>query len=63
MNPRCPRTHGLGGIHQSHLDALCVGDFPLPSHDAVEPSPEEVKIGKLIADNLVDNGATLQMGE
>ena len=63
VNPRCPRTQGPGGIHQSHLDVLCVGDFPLPSHEAVEPTPEEAKIGELIATNLVADGATLQMGE
>ena len=27
------------------------------------PSPEEEKIGELIAENLVDDGATLQMGK
>lgn len=62
VNPRCPRTHGPGGIHQSHLDVLCVQEFKLPELKVKPESPEEAKIGQLIAENLVDDGATLQMG-
>lgn len=62
MNPQCPRTHGPGGIHQSHLDVLTVADFPLPEHKMGTISEADKKIGKLIAENLVDDGATLQMG-
>ena len=62
MNPRCPRTHGPGGIHQSHLDVLCVSEFNLPELKIKPESREEAKIGQLIADNLVEDGATLQMG-
>lgn len=62
VNPRCPRTHGPGGIHQSHLDVLCVSEFKLPELKIRPESPEEAKIGSLIAENLVDDGATLQMG-
>lgn len=63
VNPRCPRTHGPGGIHQSHLDVLCVSEFKLPELKIRSESPEEAKIGSLIAENLVDDGATLQMGK
>jgi len=63
VNPRCPRTHGPGGIHQSHLDVLCVSEFKLPELKIKPESPEEAKIGSLIAENLVDDGATLQMGK
>ena len=62
VNPRCPRTNGPGGIHQSHLDVLCVQEFKLPELKVKPESPEEAKIGQLIADNLVEDGATLQMG-
>ncbi|KXJ11048.1 uncharacterized protein LOC110244318 [Exaiptasia diaphana] len=62
VNPQCPRTHGPGGIHQSHLDCLTVADFPLHQHKPGVISEADGKIGKLIAENLVDNGATLQMG-
>jgi hypothetical protein len=36
--------------------------FPMPELKKGKPSEEEEKIGKLIADNLVEDGATLQMG-
>lgn len=62
VNPQCPRTQGSGAIHQSHLDVLTVADYPLPEHKIATPSAEDLKIGKLIAENLVDDGATLQMG-
>ncbi|KAL9953208.1 hypothetical protein ACROYT_G040586 [Oculina patagonica] len=62
VNPRCPRTHGPGGIHQSHLDVLCVSEFKLPELKIKPESPEEAKIGQYIAENLVEDGATLQMG-
>ncbi|KAK3749477.1 hypothetical protein QZH41_013458, partial [Actinostola sp. cb2023] len=62
VNPQCPRTHGPGGIHQSHLDCLTVADFPLHEHKPGVISDADRQIGKLIAENLVDNGATLQMG-
>ena len=49
-------------IHQSHLDAMVTVDDPLPELNLGKPSPEEDRIGQLIADNLVQDGATLQMG-
>lgn len=49
-------------IHQSHLDAMVEWDFPLPELKKGKTTAEETKIGKLIADNLVEDGATLQMG-
>lgn len=61
-NPQCPRTYGDGQVHQSHLDAFVYMDHPLPVAHKKEPSKEDTKIGHLIAENLVDNGATLQMG-
>lgn len=38
-------------------------DDDLPSRAPSTASPVENAIGRLIADNLVDNGATLQMGK
>ena len=58
-----PRTFGDGVIHQSHLDAMVTVDDPLPELNLGKPSPEEDRIGQLIADNLVQDGATLQMGK
>ncbi|KAJ7358896.1 hypothetical protein OS493_020734 [Desmophyllum pertusum] len=62
VNPRCPRTHGPGGIHQSHLDVLCVSEFELPELKIKPESPEEARIGQFIAENLVEDGATIQTG-
>jgi len=61
-NVNLPRTFGDGLIHMSHIDALVEGNFPLPERKRSEPSEVEEKIGKLIAENLVEDGATLQMG-
>ena len=57
-----PRTFGDAIIHQSHFDYAVEIDEPLPEHGGSPPSDVELKIGKLIGENLVDNGATLQMG-
>ncbi|VDK59594.1 unnamed protein product, partial [Anisakis simplex] len=63
-NKHMPRTFGDSVIHQSHIDVMIeLNDHPLHERPVGGPaSPEEMKIGKIIADNLVDNGATLQMG-
>jgi hypothetical protein len=37
-------------------------DEELPMRYPAKSSPIEIAIGRLIADNLVENGATLQMG-
>lgn len=57
-----PRTFGDSIIHQSHFDFAARIDEPLPSHGGKAPTEQETKIGQLIAENLVDDGATLQMG-
>lgn len=62
VNPRLPRTFGDATIHVSHFDALVEGDKELPEHKPDVLTEVELSIGRLIADNLVQNGATLQMG-
>ncbi len=62
VNPKIPRTFGDGTIHVSHLDCIVNVDEELPMRLPAKSSPIESAIGRLIADNLVDNGATLQMG-
>lgn len=57
-----PRTFGDAAIHSSHFDAMTEIDVPLPQHGGKGPSDVEAKIGQLIAENLVHDGATLQMG-
>ncbi|XP_042239609.1 4-hydroxybutyrate coenzyme A transferase-like [Homarus americanus] len=62
VNPCMPRTFGDGVIHKSHFDAMVDGICNLPEHEPKERSDVENEIGRLIAEELVVNGATLQMG-
>jgi 4-hydroxybutyrate CoA-transferase len=61
VNPRMPRSHGDGLIHIDQIDAMVEVDEPIP-----EPAPHvltdvERAIGRHCAE-LVDDGATLQIG-
>ena len=58
-----PRTFGDALVHQSHFDYVVPINRPLPAHGGGAPHENEKKIGQLIASNLIDDGATLQMGE
>lgn len=58
-----PRTFGDSLIHVSHIDYAVNIDEPLPQHPAKKQDPVEMAIGKHIAENLVVDGATLQMGK
>jgi hypothetical protein len=62
VNPQMPRTFGDATVHQSHFDYAVKVDSPLPEHGGRPPTEIETKIGKQIAGNLVEDGATLQMG-
>lgn len=62
VNKNMPRTFGHAVIHQSHFDALVEGHIPLPDHKVKDLSDVEKAIGKHIAENLVEDGATMQMG-
>lgn len=57
-----PRTFGDGVIHMSHCDVMVQVNEPLPELHIPPLTEEENKIGSLIAENLVQDGATLQMG-
>uniref|UniRef100_A0A915CTC5 Acetyl-CoA hydrolase n=1 Tax=Ditylenchus dipsaci TaxID=166011 RepID=A0A915CTC5_9BILA len=61
-NSNVPRTFGDGLIHSSHIDVIVHQDFPLHVRNFGQVSEVETKIGQLIAENLVDDGSTLQMG-
>jgi hypothetical protein len=57
-----PRTFGDAAVHESQFDYAVEVDCPLVEHGGKSPSEAETKIGKLIAENLVEDGATLQLG-
>jgi len=61
INPNMPRTHGDGTIHISNIDKVVETDTPLKSVEIPPPNETEQKIGNFIAE-LVEDGATLQMG-
>ncbi len=61
VNPRMPRTLGDGGVHVSRFAALVDIDVPLFEHAVVESNEVERAIGRLVSE-LVEDGATLQMG-
>lgn len=62
VNKNMPRTFGDSIVHLSHFDYATKIDAKLPQHGGQPPTEVEAKIGKLIAENLVVDGATLQMG-
>ncbi len=61
VNPNMPRTHGDGFIHVDKIDALVEVNDPLPEQIIPEPDETEMKIGAYCTE-LVEDGATLQMG-
>ncbi|CAD6190193.1 unnamed protein product [Caenorhabditis auriculariae] len=63
-NRNMPRTFGDSVIHSSHIDVVVdeADGFVLHQRHIGKANDQEAKIGQIIAENLVDNGATLQMG-
>ncbi|MDX1762466.1 MAG: acetyl-CoA hydrolase/transferase C-terminal domain-containing protein [Christiangramia sp.] len=61
INPNVPRTHGDGIIHIDQIHAAVEVDHPIHSTHPGEPTEIEKQIGKHVAE-LVEDGATLQMG-
>lgn len=61
VNKFMPRTHGDGAVHVSRIDHLVTGDEPLPESHMKPLTETDLKIGTNVAE-LVEDGATLQMG-
>lgn len=61
INPNMPRTHGDGNFHVSEIDFGVEVDEPLFELPAPELGETERAIGRNVAE-LVEDGATLQMG-
>lgn len=62
VNKNMPRTFGDGLIHQSHIDIMVENNDPIPEIESHVMTPEIQEIARLIADNLVEDGATIQTG-
>ena len=61
INEQMPRTHGNTVVPLERVTAFVHSDRPLHAVPPGEPGEVEARIGELIAD-LVEDGATLQMG-
>lgn len=61
INPRVPRTHGDGIIHVSHINYTVEVNTPIHISKLEKPTLIETTIGRHVAE-LVEDGATLQMG-
>ena len=62
VNPKMPRTHGDSFIHVSEINSLVWHDMDLPEVNYSDGVTDAIKqIGKNIAE-LIDDGATLQLG-
>jgi len=61
INPNMPRTHGDSLIHVSEIDMAIESDDPIYEHHPSELTDVERRIGRNVAE-LVEDGATLQMG-
>jgi len=61
INPKMPRTHGDAFIHVTQLDCIVECDDDLIEEAPPPIGPVEEAIGRRVAE-LVDDGATLQLG-
>lgn len=62
VNRFIPRTHGDGMMHLSEANTIVYADQPLPEVNyGANITDVDIKIGHYIAD-LIEDGATLQMG-
>ncbi|XP_033324823.1 succinyl-CoA:acetate/propanoyl-CoA:succinate CoA transferase isoform X1 [Megalopta genalis] len=62
VNEHMPRSFGDSIIHCSHIDWAVKYNCPLPCVASCPPNDIEAEIGKIIAQRLIDDGATLQLG-
>jgi acyl-CoA hydrolase len=61
INPNMPRAFGDAMIKASCIDIFCYDETPLIEAHFSEPTEIEAAIGRNVAE-LIDDGATLQMG-
>jgi len=61
VNPRLPVTFGDTQLRVDQATYFVEADYEVPSLPEPQPSPTDLRIGEHIAD-LVDDGATIQLG-
>ena len=61
INPKMPRTFGDALVHLNHFSACVMVDEEIHEMNFIAPTEAEKAIGKNIAE-IIDDGATLQMG-
>jgi acyl-CoA hydrolase len=61
INPRMPRVHGDGFVHLDDLDYWIEAEVEIPEHLQAPFTDIELAIGRNAAE-LIEDGATLQMG-
>ncbi|VDM06330.1 unnamed protein product, partial [Schistocephalus solidus] len=62
VNPMSPVSYGDGTIHCSKIDFFVHGPEKLQEILPPQATQTEQKIAKIIAENLVEDGATIQLG-
>lgn len=62
VNEHMPRSLGDTVVHFSHIDWAVKYNCPLPCVASTPPNEIEQEIGKIIAQRLIEDGATLQLG-
>lgn len=62
VNPQVPITYGDSAIHVSQIDYLVQGNEEVFEVPSPRPSPTDQKIAHTIANELIDDGATIQLG-
>lgn len=62
INRNIPRTQGDALVHINNVDTIIEHDTPIYTSISKQPQPEDAIIGRLIATNLIPDGATLQIG-
>ncbi|CAL8079567.1 unnamed protein product [Calicophoron daubneyi] len=61
-NDRLPWCRGEASVHISHVDVTKEGSMPCHIWPTAMPTPTQEKIGRIIAENLIDDGSTIQVG-
>lgn len=62
VNERMPHVHGRTFVHESLVDYIVECDDPIPEVERQPPNDRQRTIGRLIAEHLIVDGSTLQIG-